>query len=58
MLAGNDPKEWMDALEYLIEHPDERQAMDRAARKNAFNQFGLSMNAYRVLDVYSKLLRR
>lgn len=58
MLVGNDPNEWMDALEYLIEHPDERKAMGRAARKDAFTRFGLSRNAYRVLDVYSKLLRR
>lgn len=58
MLAGTDPKEWLNAMEYLISHPAERQAMGRAARKDAFARFGLSRNAHRFLEAYSELLRR
>lgn len=58
MLVGQDPKDWLDALEYLISHPAERQAMGRAARKDAFIRFGLSRNAHRYLEAYSELLRR
>jgi glycosyltransferase involved in cell wall biosynthesis len=58
MLAGNDPHEWLNALEYLITHPTERQAMGRAARKDAFARFGLSKGVHRYLEVYSELLGR
>jgi len=57
MLAGKDPNDWLEALEYLISHPAERQAMGRAARKDAFTRFGLSRNAHRFLEAYSGLLR-
>lgn len=57
MLVGYDPKDWLDALEYLISHPTERQAMGRTARKDAFTRFGLSRNAHRFLEAYSGLLR-
>jgi glycosyltransferase involved in cell wall biosynthesis len=58
LLAGQDPREWLDALEYLITHPAERQAMGRAARKDAFARFGLSKGVHRYLEVYSGLLGR
>lgn len=58
MFAGNDPREWFDALEFLITHPAERKAMGRAARKEAFARFGLSKGAQRYLDVYKSLLNR
>lgn len=58
MLAGNDPREWFNALEFLITHPAERKAMGRAARKEAFARFGLSKGAQRYLDVYKSLLNR
>lgn len=58
ILAGTDPNDWLDALEYLIRHPAERQAMGRAARKDVFTRFGLSQNAHRFLNAYSKLLCR
>lgn len=58
MLAGDDPKEWFEALEYLISHPDQRKAMGRAARKDAFARFGLSKGVHRYLELYKGLLKR
>lgn len=58
MLAGKDPQDWLEALEYLITHPVERKAMGRAARKEAFARFGLSKGVQRYLDVYQTLLNR
>ncbi|MGE4440329.1 MAG: glycosyltransferase [Desulfomicrobium sp.] len=58
MLAGNDPREWSDALEFLITHPAERKVMGRAARKKAFTRFGLSRGVHRYLEIYKNLLNR
>jgi hypothetical protein len=58
MLVGADPKEWFAALEYLISHPDQRKAMGRAARKDAFARFGLSKGVHRYLELYKGLLKR
>ncbi|SFJ73288.1 Glycosyltransferase involved in cell wall bisynthesis [Desulfomicrobium apsheronum] len=58
MLVGDDPKEWFEALEYLISNPDQRKAMGRAARKDAFARFGLSKGVHRYLELYKGLLKR
>lgn len=58
MLAGNDPREWAEALKYLITHPTERKIMGRNARKEAFTRFGLSRGVHRYLEIYQTLLNR
>ena len=58
ILAGNDPQKWFESLDYLITHPTERIAMGRAARRSAFNLFGLSKRSNIYFDTYSKLLQR
>jgi glycosyltransferase involved in cell wall biosynthesis len=58
MLAGEDAKEWLHALDYLVTHPTERMAMGRAARKDAFARFGLTHGAQRYLELFSKLVQR
>lgn len=58
MLVGDDPKEWFEALEYLISNPNQRKAMGRAARKDAFARFGLSKGVHRYLELYRGLLKR
>ena len=58
MLAGNDPREWAEALKYLITHPTERKIMGRNARKEAFTRFGLSRGVHRYLEIYKTLLNR
>jgi glycosyltransferase involved in cell wall biosynthesis len=58
MLVGEDPKAWFEALEYLISNPDQRKAIGRAARKDAFARFGLSKGVHRYLELYKGLLKR
>jgi glycosyltransferase involved in cell wall biosynthesis len=45
-----------EKITYLLEHPEERTAMGRAARKKVVEQFHPARHYERILAVYEKLL--
>jgi glycosyltransferase involved in cell wall biosynthesis len=51
-----DPQKLADALQWLIEHPQERIAMGIAGRKLAEKEFSIEKIVQNHLDIYQDLL--
>ena len=52
----NDSKMLVHAIEYLLDHPEERQAMGEAGRERVLRQFTAARIVQSTLDVYNELL--
>jgi glycosyltransferase involved in cell wall biosynthesis len=52
-----NPKKLADALQWLIEHPQERIAMGKEGRKFAEKEFSIEKIVQNHLDIYQDLLR-
>lgn len=52
----NDSKALVNAIEYLLDHPEERQAMGDAGRDRVLRQFTATHIIQATLDVYNELL--
>ncbi len=50
------PEKLADALQWLIEHPEERVAMGRAGRQLAEREFAIEKIVQRHMDIYRELL--
>jgi|Deesub1362A_J573_1020465.scaffolds.fasta_scaffold05679_5 glycosyltransferase involved in cell wall biosynthesis len=52
-----DPKEIAAAIEYLIEHPEERRRMGENGRRAVLEKYNWEREAQKLLAVYKRLLR-
>jgi glycosyltransferase involved in cell wall biosynthesis len=57
-IDGPDPSALADAIEYLYRNPDERRRMGKNARKLAEDNFDISRNAGKILDIYDRVLSK
>jgi glycosyltransferase involved in cell wall biosynthesis len=58
LLPPRQPEAWARAIERLVERPDERASMGRAARRRVAEFLSVQMFVERVLGGYRKLLDR
>ncbi len=58
LVPVKDPEKLADALQWLIEHPQERIAMGKAGRKFAENEFPIEKIVQNHLDIYDELLNQ
>jgi L-malate glycosyltransferase len=58
LLPPRQPEAWARAIERLVERPDERASMGRAARRRVADFVSVQMFVERVLDGYRELLDR
>ncbi len=58
LVPVKDPEKLADALQWLIEHPQERIAMGKAGRKFAENEFLIEKIVQNHLDIYDELLNQ
>jgi glycosyltransferase involved in cell wall biosynthesis len=57
LTAPGDARAFADALQQLLEHPDEAAAMGRAARERVKAKFSLAKQVDELLAVWSEVLR-
>ena len=50
-----DPREIADAVEYLLEHPEEAEAMGRNGRKAVMEKYNWENESKKLLDLYEEL---
>jgi glycosyltransferase involved in cell wall biosynthesis len=48
--------EWVQKIEYLIEHPEARLAMGRAGRQTVLDEYSVHANREKYLDAFRSLL--
>ncbi len=58
LVPVKDSEKLADALQWLIEHPQERIAMGKAGRKFAENEFPIEKIVQNHLDIYDELLNQ
>jgi len=51
-----DPKEIAEAIEYLIEHPDEARKMGENGRKAVLEKYNWENESKKLLEIYEELL--
>jgi len=51
-----DPKEIAEAIEYLIEHPDEARKMGENGRKAVLEKYNWEKESKKLLKIYEELL--
>lgn len=57
-LVVRTPTEYVEAIEYLYHHPEERQRLGRNARAYAEQMFGGERSARKLAAIYQDLMRR
>jgi glycosyltransferase involved in cell wall biosynthesis len=56
-IQARSPEDIVRAIRYLLDHPSERAALGRTARKLAETEFDARRNALTVLELYRGLIR-
>lgn len=56
ILADNDPESWFQALDYLVGNHEARRSMANTARETVRQNYFLSLNASRYLQVYRQVI--
>jgi spore maturation protein CgeB len=56
MLCDDDPVSWYNAMEYLIEHHDQRMKISEHAYREVIAHYTLEANAHKWFDLYSSLI--
>jgi len=56
LLVGQDPEKWFRALEFLVDHPDIRTRIARAAKAEVLERFCLAEGSHPALNLYERLL--
>lgn len=57
LLLAEDKTQFVDAIRYCVERPEEALAIGQKAQKNAINQFDSADAAQKIMDIYQSLLR-
>jgi polysaccharide biosynthesis protein PslH len=55
-LIADDENQFMQAIQFCVEHPDQAMRISTLAKENAQMQFDSSQAAQKILDIYHMLL--
>jgi len=56
MVNSLDLKEIAKAIEYLLEHPEERKRMGESGRRGVEEKYNLEREGKKLLELYEKLI--